>query len=160
MTRIAVCLTTLAASLCLQACSEPETPREPDEWDKAFDIIRAENERSIPAVTYPKCDKVWKGEKLSDCGKKRLEVALDACASKVTVGVRLDPLSAGDSWIGRAGRQSMESVDERAERLRRDGLKIEEISYALANGTRLIKVIRCHLNPEMELTHTYSELAR
>ena len=145
--------------LALQSCggSEP-APREPDAFDEAFDIISAEDEREIPPVSYPECDNVWNGQKLSPCGVKRLEVALDACAAKVTVGFRLDPLSAGDSWIERAGRESMETVEERAKRITKSGIKHEEISYALGNGTRMIKAISCHLSQEMKLVRTVSSL--
>lgn len=145
--------------LALQSCGGGEpTPREPDALDEAFDIINAEDEREIPPASYPECDNVWNGQKLSPCGVKRLEVALDACDAKVTVGVRLDPLSAGDSWIARAGRESMESVGERANRITKSGVIHEEISYALANGTPMIKAISCELSQEIKLVRTVSSL--
>ena len=155
---------TLSLAALVTACGsdEPQEPFEPSgpspEEVAANKAAQAKEQAELAAIEYPVCDNVWSGENLSACGKETFVAALQSCAQKYGEGYRLDALSAGDSWIMRAGASSMLPFDERAASLERtdNGATYQSISYALGDGTDDILMVTCTLDEDVQLSGGWS----
>lgn len=161
MNNIAVVLTVISC-FSLVGCGEAE-PEEPLVFEQSpEEIARSkaafeEEQAEYAAIEYPECGAIWQDGKLSECGRKRLQLSLDFCDEEHGSGFRLDPSSAGDSWIARAGRGTMQTVEERAQRISEGDYISEGISYAEGDGTNSIKIVRCLMDESsLRVTNVYS----
>jgi hypothetical protein len=108
------------------------------------------------AVQYPKCDEVWKGAKLSPCGREVLKTALKACTSHARQKLGGNPLLideyTGDSWQMRAGSMAVRSIEDRGKQMSKQAGYQEPFVFALGNGTNDMEKFYCELDGDMRLS--------
>lgn len=130
--------------------SEPAEPYDPfaiSDEERAANIAAHKAEQAkFAALDYPECEQIWKGGKLTSCGTRRFVFSMEYCDREGGSDYRLDPLSAGDGWINRAGRANMEPFEERAMRMEEGNVIWEGIAYAEGNGTNSIKIVSCQMD--------------
>lgn len=147
---IATCFTVLLLTGCGEP--EPEKPYDPyaisDEKRAANIAAHNAEQAKFAALDYPECEQVWKDGRLTSCGTRRFLFSMEYCAKERGSGYRLDPLSAGDSWISRAGRANMQPFEERAKRMKEGDVIWEGIAYAEGDGTDSIKIVSCQMSKE------------
>ncbi|MXP15811.1 hypothetical protein GRI44_13740 [Altererythrobacter confluentis] len=155
-----IIITSLVAILTACGEDQPEEPyvyRESPQ-EMARNKAAYEKEQAVfAAIEYGDCGEIWRDSKLTTCGKERLKVSLDYCAKKLGSGSRLSLLSAGDSWIDRAGRSTMQTIDERAERITENDYISEGIAFASGNGTNSIEIVRCSMNRDIRVQRIDSD---
>lgn len=152
--RILPVIATFLSLLLISGCNdaEPEIPYDPYEIsdeERAANIAAYNAEQArFAALNYPDCDQIWKDGQITGCGIRRFVFSMQYCDKEGGSGYRLDPLSAGDGWISRAGRANMLPFEERAERLEEGSLILEGIAYAEGDGTNRIKIVVCRIDNE------------
>lgn len=144
-------------AIALTSCGEePKVSRsellELSAEQKARNKAEFEKEKAeLASIDYNDCPAVWRDGRVSVCGKERLRISLEYCAKRYGAGYRLDPLSAGDSWIMRAGRRTMQTFDERADQIREGEYLSEPISFASGNNTNAILIVDCDLDSDLRV---------
>jgi hypothetical protein len=156
--RFVACISCVAL---LFSCSSPEPQKDQQSADTAaarsFQAELKREEAELARLVYPKCEQVWKDDKLTPCGAQVLKTALEACQSKARETLEGSPVLideyTGDSWQWRAGTLAVASIENRVERMTRSGAYLEPFAYALGNGTDEMKKFYCELGEEMHLKH-------
>ncbi len=159
---LATCVTLLLLTSC--GDSESEKPYDPyaiSDEERAVNIAAHNAEQAkFAALDYPECEQVWKDGRLTGCGTRRFVFSMEYCDKERGSGYRLDPLSAGDSWISRAGSANVQPFEERAKRMEEGDVIWEGIAYAEGNGTNGIKIVSCQMNNETLRVQSISTQSR
>lgn len=140
--------------LLLTGCGESESERPYDPFaisdeERAANVAKHKAEQAkFAALDYPACEQIWEDGRLSKCGTRRFMFSMDFCDKERGSGYRLDPLSASDSWINRAGRANIKPFEERAKSLKEGDVIWEGIAYAEGGGTDGIRIVSCQMNKE------------
>lgn len=151
----------MAVAALLASCDGPSVPPPTPEEDSTVAAAEAAAQQEMAAklatIAYPACDTVWKGDKLSACGRRVMETSLTNCQSLGAEQLGGSPSLldeyAGDSWIERAGgKYAVASIDERVDKTRRGALLLETFAYALGNGTDTIRTVTCRMDERLHLT--------
>lgn len=108
---------------------------------------------NLEAVSYPKCDAAFSGEKVTSCGRKVFSAAMTECRKRTNDwkpnGAAIDEYT-GDSWQRAAG-SSVAANDEQRLKVLSPSDVSQEIGIAVGQGTSNIQIFQCDLGPDLKL---------